>query len=119
MTGYTLKDFENHARNLDNVGHQRRIWLWSSTVVVICTFTLILLWEWLDSILTKNIWWIVVSASFIISMNWWYWTMKVIKIMIQTQTMEYQLIQSILTDIAEIKRDIQALRKEQEKKNEF
>lgn len=98
-----------HSKDLNRINQQRRWWLYASSVVLFGIISLIFAWDWLDDFHSKTVWWFIASTMLIISVNWWYWTMKVIKRIIEHQEIEFDLITSIMTELREVKRDIQFL----------
>ena len=95
--------------DLDKLNEQRRAWLWASSVVFFAIITLMFAREWIDHFESKTAWWFIVSCMLLISINWWYWTMRVIRRIIHHQIIEYQLLKGIIVDILEIKRDVKIL----------
>ena len=94
---------DRHQSDLDRINNQRRVWLYASSVVVCCIVFLIFGWDWLSNLNSKKVWWLIVSLMLVISVNWWYWTMRVIKIILKYQSIEYDLLQSIMYDIDELR----------------
>ena len=105
----TKKLLKTHIEELTRINEQRRWWLYASSVVLGGIIFLIFTWDWIDGFHSKSVWWLVVSTMLIISVNWWYWTMKVIRRIIEHQEIEFDLIRVIITDIREVKKDIQFL----------
>ena len=95
-----------HQRDLEKLYKERRIWLWASSIVFSGIIFLIFGWEWLSGLESKAIWWLIISLMLLISVNWWYWTMKVIRIIIHYQEVEYQLIKEIYRQINDVKLDL-------------
>ena len=103
----TLEDLlERHRNDLEKLNNQRKIWLLASSIVFCGIIFLIFGWEWLSDLQSKGIWWLVVSLMLIISINWWYWTMRVLRVIIHYQEIEYALIKEIYEDINVVKNNI-------------
>ena len=100
---------DNHTQDLERLNRQRRWWLYASSIVVFGILVLMFAWDWLEEFHSKGIWWLVVSMMLVVSVNWWYWTMKVIRRIIEHQKTEFELIGVIMTDIKEVKKDIKFL----------
>lgn len=105
----TKKLLKQHTEDLNRINEQRRWWLYASSVVLFGIISLIFTWDWIEGLHSRSIWWLVVSTMLIISVNWWYWTMKVIRRIVEHQEIEFELIGVIITDIKEVKNDIQFL----------
>ena len=97
---------ECRKKDIDRINNQRRMWLYASSVVFSGIIFLIFGWDWLSGIQSKSIWWVIVGIMLIISINWWYWTMRVLRIIIDYQSGEYALITTIISDIHILKKDI-------------
>lgn len=100
---------EANQKDLDRIHDQRRLWLWASSVVFWALIFIIFAWDWIDGMQSKSIWWVIVSCMLILSINWWYWTMRVIRRLVNHQATEYDLLQSILHDLSSIKQDVRDL----------
>lgn len=96
-------------QELDKLNDQRRAWLWASSVVFWAIIIIIFAWEWIDGLNSKAVWWFIVSCMLLLSINWWYWTMRIIRKLISHQNHEYNILKSILRDLAKIKQDIRDL----------
>ena len=103
------KVIDKHAEDLNRINDQRRWWLYASSIVIVGILCLMFAWDWLDGFHSRGIWWLVVSMMLVISINWWYWTMKVLRRIIEHQKTEFELIGVIITDIQEVKKDIKFL----------
>ena len=106
MNTKTLKLLRQHKDEIKRINRQRQLWLWASSIVFTGIIFLIFAWDWIDDLQSKRIWWLIVSTMLIISVNWWYWTMRVIRIILTHQKLEYDLIRSILYDISMVKSDL-------------
>lgn len=93
-------------QELDKLNNQRRVWLWASSVVFWAIIFIIFFWDWIDHLGSKSVWWFIVSCMLILSINWWYWTMRIVRKLIHHQRVEYSLLRSIITDLGKIKRDV-------------
>lgn len=96
---------EQHERQLNSLNRQRHWWLWASSVVFTGIIFTIFSWEWLDNLESKTIWWVIVSLMLIVSINWWYWTMRVVRIVITHQSLEYRILKSILKDVRLVRKE--------------
>lgn len=109
MNNKTKQIIEENQRDLEKLHDQRRMWLWASSVVFWAIITIIFFWDWIDSLGSKSIWWFIVSCMLLLSINWWYWTMRVIRKLVSHQSVEYSLLKSILIDLAHVKKDIKKM----------
>jgi len=109
MNSHINNFFEHHNRQIEKLNNQRRYWLYASSVVSIGIIFLIFGWGWIDQLHSAPLWWVIASSMLIISANWWYWTMKVIRIILTHQQAEYHLLQGILIELNEFKNDIKPL----------
>jgi hypothetical protein len=105
----TQRLIDENNRDLDQINEQRRTWLYASSVVVVAVVVLIFGWEWLDTLHSKTLWWLIASGMLVLSVNWWYWTMRVMLRLINHQKIEFAIIQELLTDIKIIRNEVKQL----------
>lgn len=105
----TSRLIEENSQDLEQINAQRRMWLYASSVVVGAVLFLIFGWDWLDNFHSKSIWWVTASAIIILSVNWWYWTMRVMLRLLHHQKMEFHIITELIVEIKEIRNDVQHL----------
>lgn len=106
-----IKDlFAKHEQDLEELNAQRRKWLYASSIVLTGIVLLIFSWNWLDDLHSKSIWWIIISIILVISINWWYWTMRVVAKFLSQQKLSLTLIQELADDIKEIKNEVKHLK---------
>lgn len=98
--------FQRHSQDVKRLKNQRYSWLIASSIVVIGIIFVIFRWEWLESISSRWIWWVIISFLFMITSNWLYWTMRMIRLIIDHQAIEYRLIKIILDELHAVKRDL-------------
>lgn len=100
---------QQHAEELDKINQQRRTWLYASSVVVLATVFLIFGWDWLGEFHSKSVWWLTASVILILSVNWWYWTMRVVLRLLHHQKTEFHIISELVVELKEIRKDIKQL----------
>lgn len=101
-----LIEIKKTDEELEKINNQRRKWLIASSIVFVGIISLIFTWEWLNHLDSKIVWWMITSIMLIISINWWYWTMKVIRQLIYHQKLEFNLLSDIIIEIKSIKKDL-------------
>jgi len=109
MNLITSNSIERYEKDLEKLTRQRYYWLWASSIVFCSSIVLIFGWGWLDDLRSKSVWWIIISLMLIISINWWYWTMRVVRKIIDHQALEYYILKSIAEDIKKFKKELQEL----------
>jgi hypothetical protein len=60
-------------------------------------------WNYLDAMHDSKIWWVVISLSLLISVNWWYWTMKSLSELASSIDSEYKILSDITDSIEQVK----------------
>jgi len=105
----TTKTIKENQQELNKLNDQRRNWLWASSVVLWAIILIIFSWDWLDNLGSKSVWWVIVSCMLIISVNWWYWSMRVVRKLIHHQHVEYGILRLILIDLRKLRRDIKQI----------
>lgn len=101
-----------HNLKINYLNSQRQYWLYASSVAVSGIILLMVFWDFLDGMRSTTIWWIIVSIMLIVSINWWYWTIKLIRILIDQRKDEIKIINELVIDIKLIKSSISELNKE-------
>ena len=103
MDENTRDKIADHTQELEKIYKQRRQWLYASSIVYTGIIILIFGWNYLDSLHNNQIWWVVISLSLLISVNWWYWTMESLTILIRSIYDEYQILNEVTLNIKELK----------------
>lgn len=94
---------KDHTIELEKIYDQRRKWLFASSIVFTSVILVIFGWDYIDSYENKKIWWVLISLGLLISVNWWYWTMRSLAILVRSIYAEYTILSEINTDIEELK----------------
>lgn len=94
---------KDHTDNLELIYRRRRLWLYSSSLVVIAVISITVSWVYLSSFNNNLTWWGIISISLIVSLNWWYWTISSISALVRAINDEYEILNNISTDIAHVK----------------
>lgn len=102
MDDITTK-IKDHTDKLESIYHQRRVWLYTSALVVILVIGIIVSWFYLSSFNNNLIWWGIISISLIVSATWWYWTMSSIGNLVKSIHTEYQLLNEITLNLNHVK----------------
>ena len=110
----TMKNDKNSLlqetnQEIDNINEQRRVWLYASSFTFVGIVFLVFAWDLLDSFHSKTVWWFILSLILIISINWWYWTMRMISKMLNHQKIEFEIIHDVIVDIRSLKKEIKEL----------
>jgi len=101
-TDYNNK-IKDHTATLEKIYKQRRIWLYSSSLVYTCSIVVIFSWDYLVTYAPNKIWWVMIAIGVILSINWWYWTMKSIAEVVRGIYSEYEILTEITSDIEDIR----------------
>jgi hypothetical protein len=94
---------QEHTVELEIIYHQRRMWLYASSLVVAAVIGIIASWFYLSSLNSNLIWWGIISVSLIVSVNWWYWTVSALGKIVRAVHNEYQILNDISTDLEHVK----------------
>ena len=97
---------ERHNRDIDKLNNQRQLWLYASSVVLVAVLFLIFGWDWLSSLSSRKLWWLIISSMILIAVNWWYWTMSLIKQLMEHHTNSIKVIKSLISDINAVRSDL-------------
>ena len=93
-----------HIEELHIIDSQRKGWLVLSAFVATGILGVILGWNMIQK---YHLVWVIVSGGLLISMIWWYWTMRLIRHLIHYKVTESEILEDIVSDIRSIKREVQ------------
>jgi hypothetical protein len=102
---------DRHHKDIEIISKQRRYWLFSSSIVMIAIVGVIAGWDATTALGSKSVWWLVVTSMLLVSANWWYWTMQVVRKLILHQKNEMALIAELVDNIHSIREDVSSLRR--------
>jgi hypothetical protein len=90
----------SHSQTLENLNRQRILWLRISGFIAVSI--LIILFDW-NLIYKYNLSILVVSIGLLVSVVWWYWTMSIIRKLIEARINEARILVMMSLDIEEMK----------------
>ena len=104
---------KQNIEELKELDKQRIAWLRISGFVALVIVLIIVDWQYVKD--TK--WgWLVVVGGITISAVWWYWTMIVIRKLLNQKTIETETLIEIINDVKEIKEDVKNFNKPLDKR---
>ena len=95
-----LSKYQAHLTLLNK---QRKMWLALSALVVISILDIIFNWP---SVTSGYLLWAFVSCGLLVALSWWYWTMRIIRQLIDHRIVESEVLHEIVTDIKDIKKEV-------------
>jgi len=95
-------------QSIGKLNIERKLWLALSGLVVAASFVLFLGW---NSIQVNHLQWFFVTLGITVSMIWWFWTMRLIRIILNHRLTEVEILQEIVNDIKDIKINVANLNK--------
>ena len=105
----------NSNSTLNKINQERRRWLYVSSVVYLGLIFLIFTFDSVFGSASKTTWWAMLSVMIIISINWWYWTIKVLVRLLNQRQTELQIMAEIIVNLQTVKETISELNIEIEK----
>ena len=94
----------NHQiKKLKNLDIERKGWLMVSGFIMISILGIIFDWK---TVILFKLQYIFVCAGLIISVVWWFWTMRLIRLLIDHRMAEAETLKEILIDIKSIRKEI-------------
>lgn len=96
---------QRHIDKLKKFEAQRSDWLKFSVVVAV---SLSLIIVDIFFIAEKNLTYILVGAGLLISAAWWYWTMHIVREVLNHKHYEAEILKMIIEDVKEIKQAIKS-----------
>ena len=100
---------KNHIEKLQNFDRERKSWLVLSAFVSIGAIGVIFGW---NAVQTNHLIWVVSSLGLVIAVIWWYWTMRLIRHLIEHKIVESTILQELVEDIRHIKDEVKNLPKD-------
>lgn len=95
--------FEKHISDLKYFDNQRKAWLVLSAFVILAVLGIIFEWHKIES----SVWlWTLGTSGIVVSVVWWYWTMRLIRGLLEFKIEEANLLSDIITDLKEIKQNL-------------
>ncbi len=103
-----VEQLKAQLKILNELDRKRILWLKFSGVVFLAIIVLIIDWAFISN--TK---WaaLVFSLGLVLSAVWWYWTMSVVRQMVDQRKAESSALIEIIEDIKEIKKNVRDLDK--------
>ena len=98
-----IETLRAHVRELYQINEYRKIWMFLSAGVVITVIGMIVCW---DYIFQSKFIWFTTSMGLLISMVWWYWTMRLIRYLIHYKATEAIILEEIIREIRLIKQEV-------------
>lgn len=95
-----------HLEELRIFERQRLMWLRLSGFVFFTVVLIIADYLWVGQ---KDLYWPLFPIGLVLTVTWWYWTMKIIRSLIRYRETELEIMKELLTDIKEVKQGIRIL----------
>jgi ABC-type bacteriocin/lantibiotic exporter with double-glycine peptidase domain len=102
------KKLSRHLQHLKAFNNQRKAWLILSALVVLVIGKIIFDETTLEN---HHYVWAMVAFGLTISVTWWYWTMRLIRQLIDHRRDESEILVDIVESIRDIKEDVKNLPK--------
>lgn len=100
---------KKHIELLEKFDQERKSWLVLSSFVAAAIVGIIFGW---NVVQTNHLIWLVSSLGLTIAVIWWYWTMRLIRHLIEHKIFESTVLQDIVEDIRHIKDEVKNLPKD-------
>ena len=89
----TLRQFEK----------ERKLWMALSAIVIISVLGIIFDWA---TIYQYKLEWLVGAGGLLLTIVWWYWTMRITKELITIKIKDREILQEVIEDIKHIRKEI-------------
>lgn len=101
-----VKTLQKHLNDIKQFDKDRIFWLRLSGFVAIAILLIVADWTLIG---TNSVYWVLVSTGLVLSAIWWYWTMKMVRALLNHRLAEVEILSDIINDIKEIKQDVKNL----------
>jgi uncharacterized protein (DUF2062 family) len=98
---------EKIKEDLLRFNEERKFWLTISGFFAAAVIAVIYKW---NDIISNHLVWLTTASMLTISVIWWYWTMRVIRIILGHRHSEIEILQDLIIDIKEIKTEVSKLK---------
>ena len=85
---------------------QRRRWLIFSSIIFIGVILIIFFSDQINNLHSHTVWWLIGSIGLLVSINWWYWTLTLIRRVLHHQLTTVIILTEITDSVKDIKTDI-------------
>lgn len=96
-----------HLDKLHAFDNERRAWLVLSSFVVVSVLGIIFSW---DAVTHSKIIYLIGTLGLVLSVTWWYWTMRLVRHLLESKTDEYQLLTEVVEMVRSVQDDVKKLR---------
>ena len=93
-------------RDLTKINDQRSLWLMLSSLVFVSVIAIIVSWNYLVLLDSSLIWWSVISIGLTVTVNWWYWSMHLIRKLLHHQITVVDILVEITNEVKGIRDNI-------------
>jgi ABC-type bacteriocin/lantibiotic exporter with double-glycine peptidase domain len=94
---------KTQIQKLRQFNQERKVWLVLSILVISVTLGIIFDWT---QIYQNQLSWLVVSLGLLMAVTWWFWTMRLIKEIIDIKINDREILQDLIEDVQYIRTEI-------------
>lgn len=98
-----MKRILKHIEKLHVIDNERKGWLFLSAFVAAGVLGIIFGW---GSVRESHLIWLMVTAGLILSVVWWYWTMKLVRHMLEFKREESEILIGMVKEIRYIRNKV-------------
>jgi Flp pilus assembly protein TadB len=98
-----MKKIVHHIQQLHIIDNERKGWLILSAFVAAAVLGIIFGW---NTVRESHLIWLVVCTGLVLSVTWWYWTMRLIRQMLEFKREESEILLDIVKEIRYIKNKV-------------
>jgi hypothetical protein len=99
-----MEHLKAYSKKLQAFDWERKGWLIFSFFIAGTSAGIIFSW---DRIVTDHIIWLVVSLGLLLSISWWYWSMRLVRFVLHYKAEESVVLLDIIEEIRDIKKSVQ------------
>lgn len=97
------KKLKQHVKELQDFDRFRKMWLILSLFVIVSIVEVVFQWKVLESF---GLIWAIGSAGIVISAAWWYWTMRLIRLLLGQRLEEAVILHDLVISIKEVNHEV-------------
>ena len=94
---------QTQIQTLRQFKKERKLWMALSAIVLVLIIGIIFDWS---IIYQYKLQWLVGAGGLLMSVAWWYWTMRIIKELLTIKIKDREILQDIIEDVKHIRKEI-------------
>lgn len=109
--------FDEKDKLLKNINSHRKLWNASLVLVFVLVCSLIAFWDFISENESIFVWTTVGFITLSVLINWWYWSIKVLLVILKFQKNEVNIVGNLLIEVKELRLQLIEISKDEKNNN--